>query len=257
MTLFYRTLGDDHAENVPLLILHGVFGSSDNWQTLGKEFAKTRKVYLIDQRNHGNSGHSEAFTYESMAEDLKELMDKEQLQKADVLGHSMGGKTAMFFSTTYNHLVKKLIVVDIAPRNYPPHHQTIFEGFHSVKLDQLNARSDADKQMSTVISHPGIRQFLLKNLTRNEDSSFEWKHNLSVMEDNISNIGLKLPEDRLFEGPVLFIAGGKSDYIGPNDHAEIKGHFPNAGIMTIEGAGHWVHAEKPAELYQTIEQFLT
>lgn len=253
MKLNFRTLGSGQ----PLIIMHGVFGSSDNWQTLGKVFSEQFKVYLVDLRNHGNSPHSDSFDYDVMVKDVVELMDDEGLTKAHILGHSMGGKVAMHLATQYPKKVDKLIVVDIAPKYYPPHHQQIFEGFHSVDLANLENRRDADDQMSRVISNIGVRQFILKNLDRNKDGSFAWKLNLSAIEKAIEKVGEGIEGKVSFDGTTLFIAGGKSDYITNQDHSLIHSYFPNAEIATVAGAGHWVHAERPKELGELVIEFLS
>lgn len=252
MQLNFRKYGSGQ----PLFILHGVFGSSDNWQTLGKEFAEKHAVYLIDQRNHGNSPHDEEMNYQVMSEDLVELMEQEKLTNINILGHSMGGKTAMHFACSYPDYVDKLIVVDIAPKYYPPHHQQIFEGFHSVDLKTIETRKDADEQMAKKIKNMGVRQFILKNLSR-EGDSYTWKVNLKALEENVEKIGGGLPEEALFEKGTLFIGGTKSDYITEEDHKLIKKHFPASEIKMIDGAGHWVHAEKPKELAEVVFDFLS
>ena len=252
MKLNFRTLGAGD----PLIIMHGVFGSSDNWQTLGKVFAEKFKVYLVDLRNHGNSPHSDEFDYDVMVKDVVELMDDEGLTKAHILGHSMGGKVAMHLATQHEDRVDKLIVVDIAPKYYPPHHQQIFEGFHSVDLEKLENRKDADEQMSKVISNFGVRQFILKNLDRKKDGSFGWKLNVDVIERAIEKVGEGIEGEVSFEGTTLFIAGSKSDYITEEDHDLIREHFPKAIIATVKDAGHWVHAEKPKELGEMVMEFL-
>lgn len=253
MKLNFRTLG----EGDPLIIMHGVFGSSDNWQTLGKVFAENFKVYLVDLRNHGNSPHSDDFNYQVMVEDVIELMDNENLSKAHILGHSMGGKVAMHLATEHAERVDKLIVVDIAPKYYAPHHQQIFEGFHSVDLPNLENRKDADEQMAKVISNVGVRQFILKNLDRKKDGSFQWKLNVEAIERAIEKVGEGVEGDVSFDGNVLFIAGRKSDYITDDDHHLIRKHFPKATIATVKDAGHWVHAEKPTELGEMVIEFLS
>ncbi|WP_420576561.1 alpha/beta fold hydrolase [Ekhidna sp.] len=252
MKLNFRTLG----EGEPLIIMHGVFGSSDNWQTLGKVFAEKFKVYLVDLRNHGNSPHSDEFDYDVMVKDVVELMDDEGLTKAHILGHSMGGKVAMHLATQHPDNVDKLIVVDIAPKYYPPHHQQIFEGFHSVDLENLENRKDADEQMAKVISNFGVRQFILKNLDRKKDGSFGWKLNVNAIERAVENVGEGLEGDVSFDGTTLFIAGSKSDYITDEDHDLIREHFPKALIASVKDAGHWVHAEKPNELGKMVMEFL-
>ncbi|MGB3464366.1 MAG: alpha/beta fold hydrolase [Cyclobacteriaceae bacterium] len=251
MILNYRKYG----KGEPLIILHGVFGSSDNWQTLGKQFAEHFEVYLIDQRNHGNSFHHDKFNYQVMADDLLALINKEGLKIVNLLGHSMGGKTVMHFACHFPNLVDKLIVVDITPKNYPPHHQKIFEAFHAVNLQEIKTRGEADQQMSTVISDFGTKLFLLKNLKRTSDG-FSWKVNLPVIEKNILEVGRGLEENDVFNGETLFIGGGASDYITNDDHPLIRKHFPKAKIEMIAGAGHWVHAVKPKELYESVENFL-
>lgn len=251
MILNYRKLGSGS----PLFILHGVFGSSDNWHTLGRQFAEKQEVFLVDQRNHGASFHHDDFTYEVMAEDLKKVLDHENIDKIDLMGHSMGGKTAMTFAARYPEMIRKLIVVDIAPRLYPPHHQQIFEAFDSVQLGTLKSRGDADKQMSEAISDPGVKLFLLKNLKRTSDG-FRWKVNLDVIRHNITEVGQGLNEGDRYEGETLFIGGGASDYIQVQDHELILQHFPAAKIEMIAGAGHWVHAVKPKELYELVDTFL-
>lgn len=253
MKLNFRKYGQGH----PLFVLHGVFGSSDNWQSLGKAFAEHFTTYLIDLRNHGNSPHSEEMTYDAMARDLKELMSSEGLKSIHLLGHSMGGKVAMHFATAYPQLVDRLIVVDIAPKYYPPHHQQIFEGFHSVDLANLQSRKDADNQMAEKIRDFGVRQFILKNLTRDEQGNYAWKVNLNALQKNIENIGAGLPENQKSENPTLFIGGSKSDYLQDADHELIKQHFPKASIESVDGAGHWVHAEKPKELLALVLEFLS
>ena len=252
MKLNFRTLG----EGEPLIIMHGVFGSSDNWQTLGKVFAEKFKVYLIDLRNHGNSPHSDEFDYTLMVSDVIELMEDEGLSKAHILGHSMGGKVAMHLATQHAEKVDKLVVVDIAPKYYPPHHQQIFDGFHSVDLDNLENRKDADDQMAKVISNMGVRQFILKNLDRKKDGSFDWKLNVDAIEKSIEKVGEGIEGDVSFNGTSLFVAGGKSDYITDADHDLIREHFPKAIVATVKDAGHWVHAEKPKELGEMVMEFL-
>jgi esterase len=172
------------------------------------------------------------------------------------LGHSMGGKTAMNFAVQYPEKIMKLIIVDIAPKRYPPHHQNILQGVHSLKINEINTRKEADDLLSTTINNSGIRQFILKNLSRNPEGLFYWKINWKAIEDNIQAIGAPLLSHDLFTGEVLFIRGAQSDYILNEDEPLLKKHFPNAVLMTIQKAGHWVHAEQPAQLLALINQFI-
>ncbi|MEP1096777.1 MAG: alpha/beta fold hydrolase [Cyclobacteriaceae bacterium] len=252
MKLHFRTIG----EGKPLIILHGLFGSSDNWQTIGKVFAERFKVYMVDLRNHGNSPHSDEFTYDLIDEDLIGLLDDEGLEKAHVLGHSLGGKVGMHLSTRFQDRVDKLVVIDIAPRYYPPHHQDVFRAFRSVDLKAIKSRKEASDQMSTIDLPFGVRQFILKNLTRNADEQFIWKVNLDVLERANDKIGGGFGKNGVFTNPTLFIAGENSDYILPEDHEKIGRLFPSSKVETIADAGHWVHADKPEELREMVLDFL-
>lgn len=252
MKLHYRTMG----EGQPIIILHGVFGTSDNWQTFAKQLSDSYQIFLLDQRNHGLSPHDEAFDYHVMAEDLREFIETHKLENPIILGHSMGGKVAMFFAVSYSDQFKKMIVVDIAPRAYPVHHQKILEALGAVKIDQVSSRKEAENQMKPYIADFGIRQFLLKNLKREDNNSFSWKLNLSVIRDNIKRIGEAVEDSRPVEKPVLFVGGEKSDYIRKEDHSLITRIFPQAHIVAIPGAGHWIHAEQPELLLEQVKQFL-
>lgn len=251
MNLYYRTIGS----GPPLIILHGIFGSSDNWGTLGRQFGEFRQVYLVDQRNHGRSPHDPQFNYQVMVEDLREFIVQHDLLKPDIMGHSMGGKTSMFFATKYPDMINKLVVVDIAPRAYPVHHDFILRGLAALPLDKLQSRQQADAELARYIDNPAIRQFLLKNLQRT-DQGFRWKINLPVIQENIAHVGQGLDREDVFTHPTLFIRGGLSPYIQEEDYADIAAHFPNSKVVTIAGATHWVHADKPAELYKAVKDFL-
>jgi pimeloyl-ACP methyl ester carboxylesterase len=191
-----------------------------------------------------------------MTDDLKELLHNAQIEKCCLLGHSMGGKTAMNFAVQYPEKIMKLIIIDIAPKRYPPHHQNILQGVDSLKINEINTRKEADDLLSTTINNSGIRQFILKNLSRNPEGLFYWKINWKAIEDNIQAIGAPLLSHDLFTGEVLFIRGAQSDYILNEDEPLLKKHFPNAVLMTIQKAGHWVHAEQPAQLLALINQFI-
>lgn len=252
MQLNYRTLGQGQS----FIILHGIFGTSDNWQTFGKTLSEQYQVFLLDLRNHGNSPHSEDFNYTVMAEDLKEFIAQHHLENAVILGHSMGGKVAMCFAVSYPDLFEKMIIVDIAPKYYPPHHQKILAGLEAVAIDKIESRKEAEDQMAAHVRDVGVRQFLLKNLKRTNRDGFAWKLNLPVIRANIENVGEALETDHVVEKPVLFIRGAKSDYIKDEDKAEIRKIFPLAQVVTIKDAGHWVHAEQPEALYDVVKAFL-
>lgn len=240
----------------PLIILHGLFGSADNWFSIAKELEKDFTLYLVDQRNHGDSPQSEDWNYEVMADDIHELMDAEGIAKANLMGHSMGGKTVMKFAFKYPEKVNKLIVADIAPRFYPVHHQRILEGLNAIPIDELKSRKEADDILSEYIKIPGIRQFLLKSLGRNESGGFMWKINLPVITEKIEIVGEEIVSDKTFDKPTLFMGGENSDYITEKDKEEIAEMFSNSHIIFIKNAGHWLHAEQPAAVVETVRAFL-
>lgn len=253
MQLNYKELG----QGEPLIILHGLFGTLDNWASLGKKLAEHFLVYLIDQRNHGRSPHAPVHDYPSMAEDVREFMDQHWMHDgAYVMGHSMGGKTAMQLALTYPELVKKLVVVDIAPKRYAPNHEAIFHALFNLKPETLAERSEAEQKLAQYIVQADIRQFLMKNLTRRPEGGFEFKMNLPVIYQHYDKILAEIDADQPYEGPVLFIRGGRSEYILPEDEQNIKELFPKAIIKTIDNAGHWVHAEQPEALYKEVLNFL-
>ncbi len=252
MQLNYKKFGE---RDQSLIILHGLFGSLDNWQTLAKKFGEHYSTYIIDQRNHGKSPHNDTFDYSSMAEDLKEFIKEHNIEKPHLLGHSMGGKTIMQFAMQYPELLNKMVVVDMAPKQYSPHHNEVIEALQSFDVEKVETRNDAEEMMARKIPEFGVRQFLLKNLDRVEDGKYRWKMNLPVIINSYDNI-LKEIIGGSFQSPTLFIRGGKSKYIGANDNELIHQLFPKAEIFTIENAGHWVHAEAPKELYDKVLDFL-
>ncbi len=252
LQLHYRKAGEGPA----LLILHGVFGSGDNWLTVSKYFMPHFEVFLIDQRNHGRSPHSDLFSYDLLVEDLHDFAIQHHLKEFYLIGHSMGGKVAMNFALKYPSMLKKMVVVDIAPRYYTPHHQQIISAFRSVHLDLIKSRNEAEEAMSAHIQEADVRQFLLKNLYRNEEGSFAWRIHLPVMEKAVENIGQSLPENSKISTPTLFVKGADSRYISDKDEAEIREIFPNSALVTIAGAGHWVQAEKPEDFAAAVLKFL-
>src|SRR5690606_26066885 len=212
-------------------------------------------LYLIDQRNHGDSPKSDEWNYDVMVEDLKELMDNEGLDKAYLMGHSMGGKTVMNFALKYPEKVEKLIVADISPRYYAVHHQRILEGLNSLDLEAIGSRKEADDQLAEYVPNLGERQFLLKSLGGGTDG-FEWKINLPVITENINEVGKALTDGESFSGPTLFLAGSNSSYIQQSDLDDIDAFFPNNEVEFIADAGHWLHAEQPDAVVEEIRRFL-
>lgn len=241
----------------PLLILHGFLGMSDNWKTLGNKYAENGfQVHLIDQRNHGRSFHSEDFDYTFLARDVMNYMEHHTLDKAHVLGHSMGGKTAMQFAVTCSERVDKLLVADIAPKYYPPHHHEIISALKTLDFSTLKSRSEADRKLAESLADFGIRQFLLKNLYWKEKGLLGLRVNLEVLQDKMEEIGESISGTDIFSGPTLFLKGSRSEYIHENDTPTILKHFPKAGIHTVANAGHWLHAENPTDFFNQSLKFL-
>jgi esterase len=253
MKLSFRKLGNGK----PLFILHGLFGSSDNWQTLGKQFAENFTVYLIDQRNHGRSPHSPEHNYAAMSEDLMELVDAEHLDKIFLLGHSMGGKTAMQFAVDHPQKVEKMVVVDISPKKYPITNLDIAEALEKVDLNKVTSRKEVEEILSEDIKDPGTLQFLLKNLYWDDNQKLAWRFNLGTLKTNLIRIAEATPiPSSPLQMPVLFIKGGQADYVFNADGKLINEIFSHANIVSISEAGHWVHADKPVEFYMLVKSFL-
>jgi len=240
-----------------LIILHGFLGMSDNWKTIGTQFATDGfQVHLIDLRNHGKSFHSDEFSYEIMARDVYDYCKANNLEKVNILGHSMGGKTAMLFAANYPEMVEKLVVADIGPKFYPQHHQSILEGLNAVDFSKKPSRNEVEEILSKYITDFGTRQFLLKSLYWQEPGQLAFRFNLAVFNTNMDEIGKPLPESAVFEKPTLFIRGGNSNYILDQDFENIQQHFPNSRIETIPNVGHWLHAENPQLFYEITSSFL-
>ncbi|MBC8154506.1 MAG: alpha/beta fold hydrolase [Bacteroidetes bacterium] len=256
MKLFYREVGDP--ADPAILILHGIFGSSDNWLTVSKAIAEQGyRVLLVDQRNHGHSPRSAEFDYPAMAADLHELLLDLGLDKPVLIGHSMGGKTVMHYAVAYPGTFAKLVIVDIAPKSYPIHHAEIIRGLKAIDLAKLKSRNEADAILSQYEPSLAVRQFLLKNLFRNEQNQFDWRLNLPVIEQELEGIGSELLSEQPVAEPTLFIRGARSNYIRETDYPRIQQLFPDVTIQTIADAGHWVQAEKPAEFVAVLMKFLT
>ena len=253
MQLVYQRYG----AGPPLLILHGLFGSGDNWRTLSRTvFGERFEVFTVDQRNHGRSPHSDVFDYPAMADDVAAFMDAQGLAAARLLGHSMGGKTAMHVALAHPERVEALVVVDIAPKPYPPRHTAIFEALQGLDLAAYRTRAEIDAALRPSVPADGVRHFLLKNLQRNSRGGYDWRMNLGGIARNADHLSGPLEADGTYEGPTLFVRGSASDYVADEDRELIVSFFSEAEIVTIDGAGHWVHAEKPRAFAEAVLGFL-
>ena len=240
-----------------LVILHGFMGMADNWKTLGNTYESAGyRVHLVDQRNHGKSFHHPEFNYQVLVDDLWRYLDHWGIPSTKIIGHSMGGKTAMRAACARPDRIERLLVADIGPKAYPPHHQQIMEAMIALASTPPASRQEAAQSMEKRGLAPGIVQFLLKNLARKPDQTLGWKLNLPVLYQSMENIGAPLEPQMTYPGPTLFLRGSKSTYILDTDRAQITAHFPQAEIADISGAGHWLHAENPQEFLQKSLAFL-
>lgn len=264
MKLFYRKIGE---QKPALIILHGLYGASDNWMNIGKVWAENHEVFLVDLRNHGRSPHSNIHTYDAMRDDVLELMDDNKISKAIIVGHSMGGKVAMCLAMDNPERINALTVVDIAPKNYTfgndenvARHQKILKGMLNLNLTELKKREDINDILASSIPEERTRQFIMKNLKRTKEQSFVWKLNLQVIADEILNITKGFSDEEIVRNitgfPVLFIKGEHSKYIQESDTERILSIFPIAEIETVSNAGHWIHSEQPEQLSQMVLEFL-
>lgn len=254
MKLAYRDFGTGQ----PLIILHGLFGQSDNWNTLAKQFSEQGfHVYTIDQRNHGLSPHHHEWDYELMADDLHKFINDHQIQNPILMGHSMGGKTVMFFEKKYPGIADKIIIADISPRAYEPHHAEVLKALHAVDFKEIKTRKEAEAKMNEHIQDFGTKQFLLKNIYwRDSDSNLmDWRFNLKTISENYDNVSVKVPHFTS-NSPCLIIKGERSSYITENDKEEFRSMFSDCKFETIAAAGHWVHAEKPKEYFDVVMKFI-
>jgi pimeloyl-ACP methyl ester carboxylesterase len=254
MQLNYKKIG----EGQPLLIIHGLFGTLDNWMTMAKKIAEQHfAVYLIDLRNHGQSPHDAAFNYEVLAADVVSFITQHQLKDVLLMGHSLGGKTAMKVALQFPELIKKLIVVDIGVRYYAPHHTEILAALNSLDLDVIKSRAEAEQVLSMSIADFATRQFLLKNLYWKTNTQLAWRFNLTAIEKHIEEVGKQTAAESSFNKPTLFIRGEKSNYIKDEDAAGINLLFPQAILITAPNAGHWVHADAPQWMLEKVLEFIS
>lgn len=254
MQLHYNRYGSESLH--PLIILHGLLGSSDNWHSFGQKFSEHFCTFVLDARNHGRLPHSDQFNYPVMTEDVAEFMAQHHIFSASLMGHSMGGKTAALTALLHPELVEKLIVVDIAPKSYKAHHDQVFNALTSLDLSAFKYRKDINEALALKLPDAPVRQFLMKNIARNESGGFQWKMNLKVIEKNYARINEELPRDKQFNKPALFIRGAKSDYIQTEDLPIISRLFPKAELVTIKDAGHWVHIDASEEFLSAVLEFL-
>ncbi len=254
MKLFFQVYGD----GPPLIILHGLFGVSDNWVTIGKRLAEQYRVYIPDLRNHGQSPHSPVFDFPALEDDLLEFIETHELEKPVLMGHSLGGKTAMRFALHQPGMVAKLIVVDISLRKYPHNeeHQALINAMLETDLSQVKTRGEVERRLMMRIDSPRLRQFLLKNVYWMERGKLGWRLNIKAINENLHAVFEGVNVNGRYDGPSLFIRGGRSPYISDEDLIVINEKFPGAVVKTIGDATHWVHADAPGEFFRIVSDFL-
>jgi pimeloyl-ACP methyl ester carboxylesterase len=257
MKLFIREYGEAHTQGPVLVILHGLFGMGDNWTALAKQLGETYRVIVPDLRNHGQSPHAEEMNIETMSNDLAEMLSEYSLENVILLGHSMGGKVAMDFALRYPNKVSKLVVADIAPRQYAISdlHQRVIALLQQINPALEGSRKAIEEKLMQGGLDFGVAQLLMKNLYWKDDT-LAWRFNIDALSNHLPEIGAAVQADKPYAGATLFLRGGKSSYIGVQDEAAIHVLFPKASIIGIEGAGHWLHAEKPAEFLQAVLDFI-
>lgn len=244
-----------HGHGPPLVLLHGLFGSNENFGAVARALAGGFTIYGLDLRNHGRSPHGEAMDYAALAADVRDTMDGHALSSAHVLGHSLGGKTAMELALSHPERVRRLVVVDIAPVAYPPRHDVELEAMRGLEPDTITSRREADDRLADAVPDPGVRQFLLKNLVR-AGAGFAWRIPLETIVEQYPQIAAAPPSPGRYDGPTLFVRGGESDYLPDDAERVIRQRFPAARIGTVAGAGHWVHVEAPERFVELVRGFL-
>ena len=251
--LHYNIFG----EGKPVIVLHGLFGSSRNWQSVAKTLSENFQIITPDLRNHGQSFHAESMSYTEMAEDVLELIKINSLDNVSLIGHSMGGKVAMINALLHSHVIDKLAVLDIAPVSYEHRYGKLFQAMQNLPLDQIKNRNEAEEILNDQINDLFLTQFLLQNMVRAEDG-FKWRINLPAIQSNIESISSfpDMGNDKQYDKPALFLGGKNSHFVQPEYHDEIKKHFPNAEIELIENTGHLLHIEQPEVVVERIRQFI-
>ena len=254
INLHSRIIGDEYSED--LVILHGLLGSADNWQTLAKRYAIDFRVHLLDARNHGRSPHSEEHTYEAMSEDLLEYLDTHSIEKANLLGHSMGGKTVMMFTEKHPDRVSKLIVADIAHREYTPHHELIFKALQSTNPASASSREEVLNVLESLLGEDKVLiSFLMKSLRREKAGGYSWRFNVETLSKTLSGITKRINLS-LNTIPALFIYGGMSSYVCPEDLVELEELYVQLDSICLENSGHWLHAQEPEKFFESTFEFL-
>ncbi|MEG1591576.1 alpha/beta fold hydrolase [Chryseobacterium sp.] len=259
MEILHSKIFGENLSSTPLLVFHGLFGMLDNWGSFGKELGDFLPVHLIDLRNHGRSFHSEEMSHDDLADDIANYMNHYGIEKAHVLGHSLGGKAVMQFAINYPEKVEKLIVVDISPKAYPPHHQGIIKALEMVDFNTVVSRSDVEKVLTQYIPEKSTIQFLAKNLYWEEvgdSKKLNWRFNLKTLSEKYNQFVSNAIKYGVFQGETLFIAGEKSNYILPQDEFSIKQQFPKAQFVKIKNAAHWVQADNPVDFAVVVKDFL-
>lgn len=254
--ILHSKIYGEEKSGTPLLVFHGLFGMLDNWGSFGKEMGDFLPVHLIDLRNHGKSFHDSEMSHDDLATDILHYMEFHKLEKANLLGHSLGGKAVMQFAVKYPEKLDKLIVVDISPKAYPPHHQGIIKALQSVDFQTATTRQEVEEILHQYIPEKSVIQFLTKNLYWTDDKKLNWRFNLQTLADRYSEFVSNAIKFGVFTGETLFISGEKSNYILPQDEFQIKQQFPNSSIVTIKNVGHWVQAENPKDFFNVVQNFL-
>lgn len=250
--LNFKTFGSGD----PVVIMHGLFGMLDNWQTIAKKLAEDYMVYIVDLRDHGKSEHTDAFNYQLLAQDVAEFLESEWIHSAYIIGHSMGGKTALQLTADHPDLVEKLVVVDIGMKQYPGGHETIIKALNAVPIDKVQSRQEVEDVLSQYVDEPGVRLFLMKNLSREKTGGYRWKMNLPLLTQHYQDILAAIEIEDIVDTPTMFVRGGKSRYISDEDIQTMSPLFDDVRWETVTDAGHWVHAEQANELLALLRSFL-
>lgn len=255
--ILHSKIYGENQPGIPLLVFHGLFGMLDNWGSFGKEMGEFFPVHLIDLRNHGKSFQSENMSHDDLADDILNYMNVQNMDKANLLGHSLGGKAVMQFAIKNPEKVEKLVVVDIAPKAYAPHHQGIIKALQSVDFDKVKSRGDVEEVLAEFIPEKSVIFFLTKSLYWDENKKLKWRFNLRTLSEKYEEFVSNAVTSGVFSGKTLFIKGEHSNYILPEDDFLLKQQFPNSSLTEIKNAGHWTQAENPTDFNEAVKNFLS